>query len=80
MEILSWSYRKRYGIKAVFSPFPNSIVFFRLIKGYYFTYTIRWSEDDPPVERNHLVQMEQLINSELGTEEAYNQRKSLHSG
>lgn len=79
MEILDWGYRKRYGVKAVFDHCPNSIVFFRVIRGYYFVYTVRWSEDDPLVDRRHLEEMEILINKELGTAEAYNQRRSTNN-
>ncbi len=79
MEILSWGYRKRYGIKAVFDHCPASTVFFRIINGFYFVYSVRWSEEDPLVERRHLEEMESLINKELGTDNAYNSRRSIRS-
>lgn len=74
MELLDWSYTKKYNIKASFSPFIHSQVIFRQIKDYYFVYTVRWSEKDPVVNRTHLEEMELQINRVLGTEEDYRSR------
>lgn len=74
MELLEWSYTKHQNIKARFEPFVHSDVLFRQIKDYYFVYTIRWSDLDPVVEREHLEEMEILINCELGTEHSYFKR------
>ncbi len=76
MELLKWSYTKRYNIKAIFSTCPNSVVIFRQINDYYFVYVVNWSEKDPEVIKSDLEEMEVLINSELGTLTQYNKRKS----
>lgn len=74
MKMLKWSYTKRYNIKARFDQFPHSTVIFRKIKDYYFIYTISWSEEDNIVKRQHLKEMEMLLNKELGTIEFYLKR------
>lgn len=71
MELLHWSYSKKYNIVARFHPFSHSKVIFRQIKDYYFIYTIYWSSEDPVVVRKDLETMEILLNRELGTEQAY---------
>jgi len=75
MELIKWSYTKRYNIKAQFNNYPHSLVVFRRIKNYYFVYTVQWSMMDPAVTKCALEEMEWLINRELGTEEDYRQRK-----
>ncbi|RNA69470.1 hypothetical protein EBO34_05915 [Alteribacter keqinensis] len=77
MEILDYSYLKRRAMKAWFDEFPNSPVIFRIIGHYYFVYRVMWSNDDPIVERKSLIEMERLINRELGTEDAYLKRKRM---
>ncbi len=76
MKLISWTYTKRYNIKAIYDIFPHSNVIFRLIHNYYFIYIVNWSEQDPPVEKKDLVQMELLLNDELGTGHFYRNRKS----
>lgn len=76
MQLLKWTYTKRYNIKAFFDIYPNSRVIFRQIGQYYFIYIVNWSEQDLPVLRSDLEKMELLLNRELGTEEAYLNRKS----
>lgn len=76
MELLDWSYTKRYNVKAYFSKFPNSLVIFREIKDYYFVYQVKWSDLDPVVLRDDLEEMEILMNDQLGLKEAYMKRKS----
>lgn len=78
MRLESWTYTKKYNIKALFDGFPSSPVIFRQIKEYYFIYTIKWSPSDPPVKRIHLEEMEILLNTELGTYEGYQRRKAFH--
>lgn len=77
MELIKWSYTKRYNIKAQFNAYPNSIVVFRRIKNYYFVYTVQWSMNDPFVTKSALEEMEWLLNRELGTEEDYRMRKDF---
>ncbi len=78
MRLINWSYTRKYNIKAKFEEYPHSTVIFRMIKNYYFIYTVKWSPSDPPVPRIHLEQMERLLNRELGTEHEYLKRKSSH--
>ncbi|RHW42211.1 hypothetical protein D1B31_06165 [Neobacillus notoginsengisoli] len=77
MKLVSWSYTKKYNIKAIFDKFPCSLVIFRQIKEYYFVYTIKWNPLDPQVRRADLENMETLLNSELGTLENYQKRKAI---
>lgn len=77
MEIIKWSYTKRYNIKARFDQFPHSEVIFRQIKGYYFIYTVYWTRGDRVVTRQHLEEMELLLNRELGTIDEYLKRTAL---
>ncbi|WP_147804983.1 hypothetical protein [Alkalicoccus halolimnae] len=76
MELIDWSYGRRYQIKALFSRFPNSTVIFRSFPSYYFIYTVRWSESDPVVKREDLEQMERILNDMLGLLENYETRRS----
>jgi hypothetical protein len=76
MQLLDWSYTKKYSIKAVFQPFSHSTVIFRQIKDYYFVYTVHWSSRDPIVTRNDLETMEILMNKALGTDQAYFRRSA----
>lgn len=80
MNLIKWSYTKRYNIKAIYDDFPNSTVIFRLINQYYFIYNVKWSENDPPVTKENLEQMEQRLNDELGTGHFYRNRKSRKQG
>lgn len=80
MNLVSWTYTKRYNIKAVFDRFPNSNVIFRFIHTYYFIYIVNWSDRDPPVEKVDLEQMELLLNDELGTGRFYRNRRSRSQG
>ncbi|MGM0847196.1 MAG: hypothetical protein ACQEUT_19745 [Bacillota bacterium] len=77
MELIRWSYSKRFNIKASFDRFPNSTVLFRKIKGYYFVYNVFWSSADPIVTRSDLIEMELLLNRDLGSEDEYINRRSL---
>ncbi|ASS93699.1 hypothetical protein BS1321_06760 [Peribacillus simplex NBRC 15720 = DSM 1321] len=75
MQLVKWSYMRRYNIKAIFDQFPNSPVIFRKISDYYFVYTIHWTAADGPIGIKELEEMEQLLNRELGTELQYLYRK-----
>ncbi|MFC4735358.1 hypothetical protein ACFO4L_02055 [Bacillus daqingensis] len=77
MKLLDWSYGRRYQIKAVFSKFPKSTVIFRSFPAYYFIYTVRWSEDDPVVTREDLVEMEKILNDMLGLLDNYENRRAI---
>ncbi|CAM3995906.1 hypothetical protein ALCH109712_15780 [Alkalicoccus chagannorensis] len=74
MELKDWGYGRKYNIKAVFSKFPHSTVIFRSFPDYYFIYTVRWSEQDPVVSREDLIQMEKIMNERLGLLENYEKR------
>ncbi|HZG72979.1 MAG TPA: hypothetical protein VEY51_15685, partial [Chondromyces sp.] len=76
MNLTKWSYTRRYNIKAYFDKFPHSNVVFRPINYFYFVYIVNWSKEDPVVTRADLEEMEKLLNKELGTGNAYAQRKS----
>ncbi|WP_181186249.1 hypothetical protein [Alkalicoccus urumqiensis] len=76
MELVDWSYGRRYQIKAIFSAFPNSTVIFRSFPSYYFIYTVKWSDADPVVTRDDLVTMEKMINDMLGLLDNYEMRLS----
>ncbi len=76
MKLLQWGYTKRKNIKAIFDYCPYSTVIFRPIRDYYFVYIINWSDSDPVVSREKLIQMEQLLNEDLGTDHEYANRKS----
>ncbi|MGD7023178.1 hypothetical protein ACQCVK_11330 [Rossellomorea vietnamensis] len=78
MKLTRWSYSRRFNIKASFDSFPHSSVLFRKIKGYYFVYNVYWSPEDPVVTRTELIEMELLLNRELGSEEEYISRRSLN--
>ncbi|SDN20588.1 hypothetical protein [Alkalicoccus daliensis] len=79
MNLLDWSYGRRYSIKAVFSKFPNSTVIFRSFPTYYFIYTVRWSEEDPVVTREDLKEMELQLNDMLGLLMNYQNRRAAQS-
>ncbi|WP_210365197.1 hypothetical protein [Bacillus sp. REN3] len=77
MNLIRWSYTKRYNIKAKFDTFPNSAVLFRQIKNYYFVYSVKWSTMDSVVTKKDLEKMELLLNRELGTEDGYRHRSQF---
>lgn len=79
MELIKWSFTKRYNIKALFDEYPNSVVVFRKIKNYYFVYTVKWSMSDPVVTKSALEEMEWLLNHEMGMEEDYGGRKHFRN-
>ncbi|WP_421385390.1 hypothetical protein ACOJQI_04565 [Bacillus salacetis] len=76
LKLIKWSYSRRFNIKASFDSFPHSTVLFRRIKDYYFVYNVYWSTQDPIVVREDLVEMELLLNRELGSEKEYLNRGS----
>lgn len=77
MKIIHWSYTRKYQVKSVFDLFPDKVAVFRQINGYYFIYTIKSQDSIELRSRKHYVQMEYLINKELGTLTAYKNRKAL---
>ncbi|AOM83362.1 hypothetical protein [Salisediminibacterium beveridgei] len=74
MELLDWTYGRKQQIKAWFSSYPHSTVILRALSGYYFIYMIDWSDEDRPVPRYDLEEMEQIMNDELGTLQEYEAR------
>ncbi|MEK4564182.1 hypothetical protein MKX54_05800 [Alkalihalobacillus sp. FSL R5-0424] len=75
MKLISYSYQKRGKMKAIYDRFSESPVIFCKINGYYFVYYVRWSENDPIVTTQDLVDMEIELNLEMETIEAYRRRK-----
>ncbi|MED4130254.1 hypothetical protein [Shouchella miscanthi] len=78
MELVSYSYWKRNQIKAIFNRFPSSVVTFRMVRNYYFVYSVQWSEMDTMVIREDLKEMEWLLNEELGLVHFYKNRKRAY--
>ncbi|TSB45242.1 hypothetical protein [Alkalicoccobacillus porphyridii] len=76
MRLISYSYQKKGGMKAIYDRFSASPAIFRKINGFYFIYYVKWSEGDPIVMRSDLTEMEILLNREMGTEELYLKRKN----
>ena len=77
--MIYWEYAKWGRVKARFDKFPNSTVIFRLIKPYYFVYTVEWSETDHVITRMDLEKAELLINRELGLEGELLNRKGAET-
>ena len=77
MHLLNWSYTRKYQIKGIFDLFPDTVVIFRKINGYYFIRTMKGLDSLSLPTRNHYVQMEYLVNKELGTLPAYKNRRAL---
>ena len=75
MRLLSYSYLKKGKMKAIYDRFSDSQVIFCKINGYYFVYYVRWSENDPIVVTQDLVEMEYLLNEEMDTLDIYLTRK-----
>ncbi|REB07254.1 hypothetical protein DVB69_10425 [Sporosarcina sp. BI001-red] len=77
MQIIHWSYTRKYQVKSVFDSFPDTVVVFRQINGYYFINTMSGLDPQLLPSRKDYVQMEYLINKELGTLSAYKNRRAL---
>lgn len=77
MKLLHWSYTRKYQVKSVFDLFPDTVVVFRQINGYYFINTMKGLYPLELPTRQHYVQMEYLVNKELGTLPAYKNRRAL---
>ena len=75
MKLQTWSYTRRYQIKAIFDAFPHVTVLFRQIGNYYFIFSMKGLTKDHLPGRREYVQMEYLLNKELGLHDAYRQRK-----
>ncbi|WP_088006270.1 hypothetical protein [Indiicoccus explosivorum] len=75
MRLETWSYTRRYQIKAIFDVYPHVTVLFRQIGSYYFIYSMKGLTKDHLPGRKEYVQMEYLLNKELGLRDAYRQRK-----
>ncbi|MDM5299273.1 hypothetical protein QUF51_14065 [Bacillus pumilus] len=76
MEILKHSYRKKGQIEFVFDDFPHSAAVLTPIRHYYFVRYVKWSQQDPPVTRKDLAEMEILANKMLGSLPCYRERKA----
>ncbi|PYZ98125.1 hypothetical protein CR205_05895 [Alteribacter lacisalsi] len=77
MQMIDHSYLKRQAMKAWFDEYPNSPVIFRVIGHYYFVYRVYWSENDPIVDRESLIEMELILNKKMGTHDAYLSRRRM---
>ncbi|MDW0114777.1 MULTISPECIES: hypothetical protein [Sporosarcina] len=75
MELIHWEYGRKYQVKGIFNEFPSTVVIFRQIKDYYFIYTMSAIDDTSLPTRKQYVQMEYLLNKELGTLPAYRNRQ-----
>lgn len=78
MKINHWSYTCKYQVKCVFDLFPDTVVVFRKINGYYFINSMKGLDPLSLPTRKSYVQMEYLINKELDTLSAYKNRRALH--
>ncbi|KIL47855.1 hypothetical protein [Jeotgalibacillus campisalis] len=76
MNLVRWTFAGRGKIRAYFDIFPASTVVLSKIKSYYFVQNVRWNESDPIVDREALVEMERIINREMETLDAYNERRN----
>lgn len=75
VKLIQWAYTRKYQIKAVFEPFPSTIVLFRKISDYYFIFSMSGLDPYMLPNRKDYVRMEYLLNKELGTLQAYKDRK-----
>lgn len=71
MELIQWSYTRKYQVKAIFSEFPEMVIIFRSIGSYYFVFTTKGNIQDSYPTRKDYVEMELLLNNELHTLPAY---------
>ncbi|MDG5470425.1 hypothetical protein P6709_01610 [Jeotgalibacillus sp. ET6] len=76
MNLVRWTFAGRGKIRAYFDDFPASTVVLSKIRSYYFIRHVKWDETDPIVDKNALTQMEMIINREMETLDAYNQRRN----
>lgn len=76
LQLIQWSYAKRYQVKAIFDEFPDMILIFRTVGSYYFVFTTVGTVRHSYPSRKDYVEMELLINEQLQTLPAYIQRKS----
>ncbi|MET1014945.1 MAG: hypothetical protein ABWX61_10635 [Paenisporosarcina sp.] len=76
MNLIQWSYTKKYQIKAIFNEFPDTIFIFRSIGSYYFIYTTKGILSEVGPTRHDYVKMELLLNLELNSLPAYLNRKN----
>ncbi|WOV89002.1 hypothetical protein QWT69_07830 [Sporosarcina oncorhynchi] len=74
MELVHWEYWRKYQIKGVFDRFPTTVVIFRQVKNYYFIYSMSGLDETVIPTRKDYVQMEYLLNKELGSLPAYRKR------
>jgi hypothetical protein len=76
MNLIQWSYSKKYQIKAIFDEYPDTIFIFRSISSYYLLFTTKGILSDVGPTRFDYVKMELLLNMELDSLPAYLNRKS----
>ena len=77
MELIQWSYTRKYQVKAIFSGFPELVIIFRSIGSYYFVFTSKGNILDSYPTRKDYVKMELLLNNELQTLPAYIARNAI---
>lgn len=76
MNLLHWSYTKKYQIKAIFDSYPDMMIIFRSVGHYYFVFTTSGIVSVPSPSRKDYVEMELLINLELDKLTSYLNRKN----
>ncbi|WP_227939980.1 hypothetical protein [Alkalihalobacillus deserti] len=77
MRLVKWDYVRWSRIKAVFNTHPASPVVFGKVNQFYIVFRVLWDESDQEVSREDLLNMELLINEELGSLSEYKNRKSV---
>lgn len=76
MNLIQWSYTKKYQIKAIFDEFPDTVFIFRSISSYYFIFTTKGIVSHLGPSRDDYVKMELLLNLELDSLQAYLNKKN----
>ena len=76
MNLIQWSYTKKYQIKAIYDVFPDTVFIFRSISSYYYIFTTKGIVSNEGPSREDYVKMELLLNSELDSLPAYLNKKN----
>lgn len=76
MNLIQWSYTKKYQIKAIYDVFPDTVFIFRSIGSYYYIFTTKGIVSNEGPSREDYVKMELLLNLELDSLPAYLNKKN----
>ncbi|GKV57504.1 hypothetical protein NCCP2222_34510 [Sporosarcina sp. NCCP-2222] len=79
MKIDHWAYARKYQIKCVFDKYPSTVFLFRRVADYYFIFSSSGIDVNEIPSPKDYVRMEYLLNKELGTLQAYRNRKRLRN-